>query len=60
MKNVQKIGGVAALGHTAALVVGMVLGFTLMFPLLDAAPDQASKFLAGNQALAYLWNLIVN
>ncbi len=60
MKNAQKIGGIAALGHTAALVVGMVLSFTLMFPLLDAAPDQASRFLAGNQALAYLWNLIVN
>jgi len=25
MKNVQKIGGIAALGHTEALVVGMVL-----------------------------------
>lgn len=56
----QKIGGIAALGHTAALVVGMVLSFTWMFPLLDAAPDQASKFLDGNQALAYLWYMIVN
>src|SRR5512133_2619396 len=60
MKNLQKVGGIAALGHTAVLVVGMVLSFTLMFPFLDAAPDQASIFLAGNQALAYLWNLIVN
>jgi hypothetical protein len=38
----------------------MVLSFTLMFPLLDAAPDQVLKFLADNQALVYLWNLIVN
>jgi len=60
MKNLQKMGGIAALGHAAALVVGMVLSFTLMFPLLDAAPDQVLKFLADNQTLVYLWNLIVN
>jgi hypothetical protein len=60
MKDLQKMGGIAALGHAAALMVGMVLSFTLMFPLLDAAPDQALKFLADNQALVYLWNLIVN
>lgn len=60
MNNLQKWGGIAALGHAAALVVGMVLGFTLMFPLLDAAPDQVLKFLADNQTLVYLWNLIVN
>ena len=60
MKNLQKMGGIAALGHAAALVVGMVLSFTLMFPLLDAAPDQVLKFLADNQALVHLWNLIVN
>ena len=60
MKSLQKMGGIAALGHAAALVVGMVLSFTLMFPLLDAAPDQVLKFLADNQTLVYLWNLIVN
>lgn len=60
MNNLQKMGGIAALGHAAALVMGMVLGFTLMFPLLDAAPDQVLKFLADNRTLVYLWNLIVN
>jgi hypothetical protein len=60
IKNLQKIGGIAALGHTSALVVGMVLSFTLMFPLLDAAPDQALKFLASHQILVYLWNWIVD
>jgi len=59
-KNLQKMGGIAALGHAAALVAGMVLSFTLMFPLLDAAPDQVLKFLAENQTLVYLWNLIVS
>lgn len=60
IKNLQKMGGIAALGHTAALVVGMVLSFTLMFPLLDAAPDRVLEFLSDNQTLVYLWNLIVN
>ena len=60
MKNLQKFGGIAALGHAATLVVGMVLSFTLMFPLLNAAPDQAQKFLADNQTIVLLWNLIVN
>jgi hypothetical protein len=60
MKSLQKLGGVAALGHAAALVVGMVLSFTLMFPLLDAAPDQALRFLADNQTLVHLWSLVVD
>jgi len=60
IKNLQKMGGLAALGHAAALVVGMVLSFTLMFPLLDAAPDQVLKFLADNQTLVFMWKLIVN
>ena len=58
MNNLQKWGGIAALGHAAAYVVGLVLGLTLMFPLLDAAPEQYLEFLAENQALVYLWNLI--
>ena len=58
MNNLQKWGGIAALGHAAAYLVGLVLGVTLMFPLLDAAPEQYLKFLADNQALVYLWNLI--
>ena len=58
MNNLQKAGGIAALLHAAAYVVGMVLGFTLIFPLLNAAPDQYLKFLADNQTLVYMWNLI--
>ena len=41
-------------------MVGMVLSFTLMFPLLDASPGQALKFVAGNQALVHLWNWIID
>jgi len=58
MNSLQKAGGSAALLHAAAYVVGMVLGFTLIFPLLNAAPDQYLKFLADNQTLVYVWNLI--
>jgi hypothetical protein len=58
MNNLQKSGGLAALLHAAAYVVGMILGLTLIFPLLDAAPDQYLEFLAANQALVYVWNLI--
>jgi hypothetical protein len=58
MNNLQKSGGIAALLHAAAYVVGMILGFALIFPLLDAAPDQYLKFVSENQTLVYLWNLI--
>jgi len=58
MNNLQKWGGIAALGHAAAYLVGLVLGLILMFPLLNAAPQQYLKFLAENQSLVYLWNLI--
>jgi hypothetical protein len=59
-KNLQRLGGIAALYHAAALVSGMVLSFALMFPLLEATPDQALWFLVDNQNLVYLWKLIVN
>ena len=36
----------------------MVLGFALIFPLLDATPDQYLTFMSENQTLVYLWNLI--
>ncbi len=60
MKSLQKMGGIAALGHTTALVMGMVLSFTLMFPLLDAAPDQTLNFLSGHPALTSLWIWVVD
>jgi hypothetical protein len=58
MNSLQKSGGIAALLHAAAYIVGMVLGFTLIFPLLEAAPNEYLKFLADNQPLVYVWNLI--
>lgn len=58
MNNLQKAGGIAALVHAAAYVVGLAIGVTLMFPLLDAEPAAYLAFLTENQTLVYLWNLI--
>ncbi len=58
MKTLLKTGGIAALLHGAAYIVGIVLGVTLIFPILDANPGQYVAFVAENQALVYIWNLI--
>ena len=58
MKDLQKMGGVAALIHAAAYVVGIALGVTLIFPVLDSDPGQYMAFVADNQTLMYLWNMI--
>jgi hypothetical protein len=58
MNNLQKPGGVAALIHAAAYVVGIVVGVTLIFPIVDADPDQYLAFVAYNQSLLYMWNLV--
>jgi hypothetical protein len=56
--TLQKAGGIAALIHAAAYVVGIALGVTLFFPLLNSDPGQYIAFVADNQAIVYLWNLI--
>ena len=58
MNNLQKAGGIGALVHAAAYVVSMIIGFTLMFPILDAEPVGYLAFLTENQTLVYTWNLI--
>ncbi len=58
MKTFLKLGGIAALLHAAAYIVGIVLGVTLIFPILEANPDQYVAFVAENPTLVYLWNLI--
>lgn len=58
MKTFLKLGGIAALLHAAAYIVGIVLGVTLIFPILDANPGQYVAFVAENRTLVYLWNLI--
>lgn len=58
MKTLQKMGGIAALVHAATFVVSLVLGLTLFFPLLNSDSGQYIAFVADNQAILYLWNLI--
>jgi hypothetical protein len=58
VNTLQKFGGIAALIHAAAYIVGILLGVTLIFPILDANPGQYVAFVAENQTLVYIWNLI--
>ncbi len=58
MNTLQKFGGIAALIHAAAYIVGILLGVTLIFPILDANSGQYAAFVAENQILVYIWNLI--
>ena len=59
MSDLRKMGGVAALIEAATYVVGLGLALTLLAPVLDADPDQYVAFLMGNQALMYVWHLII-
>jgi hypothetical protein len=58
MKTFLKVGGIAALLHAAAYIVGIVLGVTLIFPILGANPGQYVAFVVENQTLVDVWNLI--
>jgi hypothetical protein len=61
MKNtritLQKIGGIAALGHTAAPGVDMVLSFTVMIPLLNAPPERGLNFLTDSKTIIFRYGL---
>ena len=39
MNNLQKWGGLAALGHAAVYLVALALGVTLMFPSWTPGPS---------------------
>lgn len=58
MNHFQKTGGVAALIHAAAYVVGIVIGVTLIFPVMGVDPYQYLAFVVDNQTILYIWNLI--
>jgi hypothetical protein len=58
MKTFQKMGGIAALLHGAAYIVGIVLLVTLASPSMNADPAQYVAFVASHQTLMYIWNLI--
>jgi hypothetical protein len=58
MDNLQKMGGLTALIHSAAYLVGIGLYLTILSPILDADPDQYVALLADYQSLMYVWILI--
>lgn len=64
MRSSQKAGGVAAVVDAAAFVVGFVVAAALIAPEgYDVAdvddPVGSAGFLADNQAVMYVWNLII-
>ena len=63
MNDLQKTGGVAALILAATFVVGLGLFFALLEPkgfgTGDVDPGQFVAFLVDNQAIMYIWNLII-
>ncbi len=58
MTNLQKMGGITALIHSAAYLVGIALYLTALSPILDAAPNQYVVMLANYQSLLYVWIFI--
>lgn len=58
MNDLQKIGGVTALIHAAAYLVGIGLYFTLTAPIIDATPEQYVAQLADYHNILYIWILI--
>jgi hypothetical protein len=55
MNNLQKMGGVTALFHSAAYLIGMVMYFAVLSPIIDAAPGQYVTQVAKYQTTLYLW-----
>ena len=62
MNKLQKMGGIAALIEATTFVIAIALLVTVVAPAgyghLDVDPVQNAAFLANNQTLMYLWNLI--
>jgi hypothetical protein len=63
MNNLQKVGGIAALGAAVTFIIGFVLLFALLVPAgylaADTDPVQTAAFLVDNQAVLYIWYLII-
>jgi hypothetical protein len=61
MNDLQKVGGVAAWICGATFLVGVALAFTVLAPYAtgELDPAQTVTFLVDNQALLFVWNLII-
>ncbi|MEM7029126.1 MAG: DUF4386 family protein [Chloroflexota bacterium] len=58
MNDFQKMGGIMALIHAAAYIVGIGLYLTLLNPILDATPKQYLALLPDYKNLLYVWIFI--
>lgn len=63
MKNLQKLGGLAALIEALTFIFGFTLFFTLIasanYASLELDPLQNAAFLVENQGIMYLWNFVI-
>jgi hypothetical protein len=59
MKNLQKMGGIAALIGAATNLLAMVFYFTLLAPIGSDDPGQVVAFLADNQAIVRVFYQII-
>jgi hypothetical protein len=55
MKNLQKIGGISALIHSAAYLFAIVMYFVILSPIIDASSEQYVAQLADYQNTLYWW-----
>ncbi len=58
MNTFQKAGGFAALAHAFAYLVSLIIGVTLIFPVLDGNTAGYIEFVRDNQFLMHIWILI--
>ncbi|BCY16506.1 MAG: DUF4386 family protein [Chloroflexi bacterium] len=58
MNTFQKAGGMAALAHAFAYLVGIILAVTLIFPVLNGNPDGYFEYVRDNPVLMHTWILI--
>lgn len=58
MNNLQKMGGITALFHSAAYLFGMVMYFAVLSPIIDANPSEYVAQLAQYQTTMYIWIFI--
>lgn len=61
MKDLQKIGGYAALAAAVTFVVGFVLLIAKLSPIADPDldPDRSVAFRVDNEAVIYVWHTII-
>jgi hypothetical protein len=58
MNTFQKAGGLAALAHAFAYLVGILLAVTLIFPIVDGDTTRYFEFVRDNPLLMHGWILI--